>query len=201
MNPFVPVMAFLCLSSMVVFVNAADKALDVKLIPLAERTQGSGPTAEATGRMVEHLKVHGIDFGKTPLTLGATLAATPAGNISPANSPRPPTRCSPPSIASPSSCRSWRECNFGAPSARNICSMAIHKMESPVRGGRNLVVVRRDLLSLKGLGIWADETPRRKPWAIPNGFKVCLKQPFRLTRCLARRADLPSKAARVFREV
>ena len=40
---------------------------------LAERTQGNNLTAEATGRMVEHLKVHGVDFAKTPLTLGAPL--------------------------------------------------------------------------------------------------------------------------------
>ena len=29
--------------------------------------------AEAAGRMVEHLKVHEVDFAKTPLTLGAPL--------------------------------------------------------------------------------------------------------------------------------
>jgi hypothetical protein len=40
---------------------------------LAERTKGNSLTAEATGRMVEHLKIHNIDFEKTPLTLGATL--------------------------------------------------------------------------------------------------------------------------------
>jgi hypothetical protein len=40
---------------------------------LTERTQGDSLTAEATGRMVEHLRVHGVDFAKTPLTLGATL--------------------------------------------------------------------------------------------------------------------------------
>jgi hypothetical protein len=40
---------------------------------LAERTKGDSLAAEATGRMVEHLKAHGIDFSKTPLTLGATL--------------------------------------------------------------------------------------------------------------------------------
>ena len=40
---------------------------------LAERTKGNNLTAEATGRMAEHLAVHGIDFAKTPLTLGATL--------------------------------------------------------------------------------------------------------------------------------
>ena len=40
---------------------------------LAERTKGDSVAAEATGRMVEHLKVHGIDFTKTPLTLGAAL--------------------------------------------------------------------------------------------------------------------------------
>ena len=44
---------------------------------LAERTQGDNVTAEATGRMVEHLKVHGVDFAKTPLTLGAALAVNP----------------------------------------------------------------------------------------------------------------------------
>ena len=40
---------------------------------LAERTQGNSLTAEATGRMVEHLKVNGVDFASTPLTLGASL--------------------------------------------------------------------------------------------------------------------------------
>jgi hypothetical protein len=40
---------------------------------LAERTQGNSLTAEATGRMVEHLKVHQVDFAQTPLTLGALL--------------------------------------------------------------------------------------------------------------------------------
>jgi predicted dehydrogenase len=40
---------------------------------LAEKTRGNSPAAEATGRMVEHLKAHGIDLTKTPLTLGATL--------------------------------------------------------------------------------------------------------------------------------
>ena len=40
---------------------------------LTERTQGNNLTAEATGRMVEHLKVHGVDFAKTPLMLGASL--------------------------------------------------------------------------------------------------------------------------------
>ncbi|MDR3460441.1 MAG: Gfo/Idh/MocA family oxidoreductase [Verrucomicrobiae bacterium] len=44
---------------------------------LAERTAGSTLTAEATGRMVEHLKTHGVDFTKTPLTLGAALTLTP----------------------------------------------------------------------------------------------------------------------------
>jgi len=41
---------------------------------LAERTQGSSLSAEATGRMIEHLKVHHVDLAKTPLTLGAPLA-------------------------------------------------------------------------------------------------------------------------------
>jgi hypothetical protein len=40
---------------------------------LAERTRGDSLAAEATGRMVEHLKIHEIDFAKTPLTLGPTL--------------------------------------------------------------------------------------------------------------------------------
>ena len=40
---------------------------------LAERTKGNSLTAEATGRMAEHLAAHGVDFAKTPLTLGATL--------------------------------------------------------------------------------------------------------------------------------
>jgi predicted dehydrogenase len=44
---------------------------------LAERTKGSNLTAEATGRMAEHLAVHGVDFEKTPLTLGATLTVNP----------------------------------------------------------------------------------------------------------------------------
>lgn len=44
---------------------------------LAERTQGDSLTAEATGRMVEHLKVHQVDFAKTPLTLGAPLTVDP----------------------------------------------------------------------------------------------------------------------------
>jgi len=42
-----------------------------------ERTQGDSLTAEATGRMVEHLKVHGINFARSPLTLGATLTFDP----------------------------------------------------------------------------------------------------------------------------
>jgi predicted dehydrogenase len=45
---------------------------------LAERTKGNNLTAEATGRMVEHLKANGIDFAKTPLTLGATLTVDAA---------------------------------------------------------------------------------------------------------------------------
>jgi hypothetical protein len=40
---------------------------------LADRTQGNSLAAEATGRMVEHLKIHSVDFAKTPLTLGAAL--------------------------------------------------------------------------------------------------------------------------------
>jgi hypothetical protein len=40
---------------------------------LNERTKGDSLTAEATGRMVEHLGVNGVDFAKTPLTLGAAL--------------------------------------------------------------------------------------------------------------------------------
>jgi hypothetical protein len=40
---------------------------------LAERTEGNSLTAEATGRMLEHLKVHLVDFAQTPLTLGASL--------------------------------------------------------------------------------------------------------------------------------
>jgi hypothetical protein len=40
---------------------------------LTERTQGNSLTAEAAGRMVEHLKVHQVDFAQTPLTLGASL--------------------------------------------------------------------------------------------------------------------------------
>jgi hypothetical protein len=40
---------------------------------LTERTQGNNLTAEATGRMVEHLKKHNVDFTKNPLTLGAPL--------------------------------------------------------------------------------------------------------------------------------
>ena len=45
---------------------------------LAERTQGNSLAAEATGRMVEHLKVHHIDLGQTPLTLGAALTVDAA---------------------------------------------------------------------------------------------------------------------------
>jgi len=48
---------------------------------LAERTQGSSLTAEATGRMVEHLKKNRVDFAKTPLTLGATLTLNPEKEI------------------------------------------------------------------------------------------------------------------------
>jgi predicted dehydrogenase len=44
---------------------------------LAERVEGNTLTAEATGRMVEHLKVHDVDFEKTPLTLGAPLTVNP----------------------------------------------------------------------------------------------------------------------------
>ena len=40
---------------------------------LAERTKGSHATAEAAGRMLEHLSVNGVDLAETPLTLGATL--------------------------------------------------------------------------------------------------------------------------------
>jgi predicted dehydrogenase len=40
---------------------------------LAERTKGDSFAAEATGRMVEHLGVHGIDLAKTPLIQGAAL--------------------------------------------------------------------------------------------------------------------------------
>jgi predicted dehydrogenase len=40
---------------------------------LTERTLGNKLTAEAAGRMAEHLAAHGIDLAKTPLTLGATL--------------------------------------------------------------------------------------------------------------------------------
>jgi len=44
---------------------------------VTERTQGNSLTAEATGRMVEHLKVHGINLARNPLTLGATLTFDP----------------------------------------------------------------------------------------------------------------------------
>jgi predicted dehydrogenase len=44
---------------------------------LAEKTKGDSVTAEATGRMIEHLKVHNVDFTKTPLTLGAALTLKP----------------------------------------------------------------------------------------------------------------------------
>src|SRR5215471_18540547 len=44
---------------------------------LVERTKGDNVTAEATGRMVEHLKAHNVDFTKTPMTLGATLTLKP----------------------------------------------------------------------------------------------------------------------------
>ena len=43
---------------------------------LAERTAGNSLTAEATGRMVEHLKVHHVDLAQTPLTLGAPVLET-----------------------------------------------------------------------------------------------------------------------------
>jgi hypothetical protein len=45
---------------------------------LTDRTKGNSLTAEATGRMVEHLKNHDIDFAKTPLTLGAALTVDTA---------------------------------------------------------------------------------------------------------------------------
>jgi len=69
---------------------------------LAERTQGNSLTAEATGRMVEHLKLHKIDFTQTPLTLGAPLTLTPGkerftGEFSPATTARRLW------------CQSWRE--------------------------------------------------------------------------------------------
>ena len=38
---------------------------------LAERTKGNNLTAEATGRMAEHLAAHGVDYAKTPLTVDA----------------------------------------------------------------------------------------------------------------------------------
>ena len=39
----------------------------------AERAKSNKAAAEATGRMLEHLAIHHVDFAKTPLTLGATL--------------------------------------------------------------------------------------------------------------------------------
>ena len=44
---------------------------------VAECTQGDTVASEAAGRMVEHLKVHEINFANTPLTLGATLTVDP----------------------------------------------------------------------------------------------------------------------------
>ena len=44
---------------------------------LKERTQGNNLTAEAMGRMVEHLSIHSVDFAKTPLTLGVPLTIAP----------------------------------------------------------------------------------------------------------------------------
>jgi len=44
---------------------------------LAERVKGKSLMAEATSRMIEHLKVHGINFSSTPLTLGVTLNVDP----------------------------------------------------------------------------------------------------------------------------
>lgn len=45
---------------------------------VADIVHGDSPTAEATGRMVEHLKVNGVNLGRTPLTLGVTLTLDPA---------------------------------------------------------------------------------------------------------------------------
>jgi len=49
---------------------------------------------------------------------------------------------------------------------------ASHKNQSPGGTAENPVAVRKDLSSLTGLGIWADENPRLKPWAIfKNHFR------------------------------
>jgi predicted dehydrogenase len=45
---------------------------------LREKIQGDAALAEAHGRMIEHLAANNVDLGKTPLTLGATLAVDPA---------------------------------------------------------------------------------------------------------------------------
>jgi len=44
---------------------------------VAARTQGDSLTAEATGRMVEHLKTNGIHLANPPVTLGVTLTLDP----------------------------------------------------------------------------------------------------------------------------
>ncbi len=45
---------------------------------IAEKIKGDAPLAEAYGRMREHLAANNVDFGRTPATLGVTLAVDPA---------------------------------------------------------------------------------------------------------------------------
>jgi hypothetical protein len=46
-------------------------------------------------------------------------------------------------------------------------------MKSPNGTAEYMVAVRKHLSSLTGLGIWADENPRLKPWAIfKNLFRM-----------------------------
>ena len=44
---------------------------------LAEKIKGNAPLAEAYGRMAEHLAANGVDFARTPATLGQPLALDP----------------------------------------------------------------------------------------------------------------------------
>jgi predicted dehydrogenase len=44
---------------------------------ISEKIKGDAPLAEAYGRMREHLAANNVDFGKTPATLGVTLAVDP----------------------------------------------------------------------------------------------------------------------------
>ena len=44
---------------------------------LREKIKGRAALAEATGRMMEHLKINGVDLAKTPLTYGVPLTLVP----------------------------------------------------------------------------------------------------------------------------